>query len=225
MKDLKDLKCATLTNLIQTLLAHPSHKKKTLLIRHGQSEGNLKPNMHGVADHPLNETGHLQTKNLQKHLLPFLPKIAKIKTSTMIRCIQSCHNAFDAKNDKETLSRIDYDHKLREFGIGGLENAYMDRKGMPLEAKVTFFDCLIKGHVVPLGGEGGKALMKRAVESMEEAEEGLNVFFAHSWLIYALTNEQMGKLFVGNCGAFGFVYDEFSREYEIVGVYMGNEYL
>ena len=34
--------------------------------------------------------------------------------------------------------------------------------------------------MVPLGGEGGKALMKRAVESMEEAEEGLNVFFSSS---------------------------------------------
>ena len=139
----------------------------------------------------------------------------------MIRSIQTCHNAIDLQTNPNLLNKLKYDHRIREFQLGNLEGAFCDTDSIPYEKQVSFWDVVLKGFIVPLGSEGGNGLKKRVAESLADADEGLNLYFAHSGVIYTQTYDFLDRVFIGNCGAAGFVFDDYGVERDLVGLFFG----
>lgn len=75
-------------------------KKRVMLIRHGQSEGNVSNVYYGSTDFPLTETGVFQAELLREVLKPYLPIFKGIKSSNLIRALQTCKGCvnLEAKN-------------------------------------------------------------------------------------------------------------------------------
>ena len=205
--------------LIEKLLANNSGKKKVIVIRHGESNGNVKPTVHGSSDYELTDKGVEQAKEVYNTLEEYVDRVVHIRSSSMVRSIKTCHNAINVEKNKHLHDKLVYDHRIREFQLGTLEGAYCDTDEIPVEDYVTFWDVLLKGFVIPLGSEGGKEFKKRIITSLNDAKEGLNFYFAHSGVIYSLTNSYANRVFVRNCGAVGFVFDDFNEKREFVGMF------
>ena len=56
------MKFKNLSDLIQKTIKTKKHKKKVILIRHAQSEGNIKPIIHSQEDYNLTKNGIKQSE-------------------------------------------------------------------------------------------------------------------------------------------------------------------
>ena len=96
---------------------------KIILVRHGESEGNIKHLPQITSDTSLTEEGIKQAKEVAKKLQEF--NISKILCSDMLRAKQTCKEYLNLKSDIESIE----DSRLREIYrviIGGPE-----REGTP----------------------------------------------------------------------------------------------
>ena len=209
----------TLGGLIEALIAKDGFKKKVLLIRHGESEGNVKDILGCTTDWELTQAGIEQAKGRYPMLKPYFDKIDYIKCSTQIRSIQTCHNALNIENHKEIKDLIEYDHKIKEYQSGTFENAYRKHGEVPRKEFLGFMHILFMGYLIPQGAEG-REFGKRIRKSLNEAQEGLGLYFTHSGCIYNLTNPYIGKRYMKNCGVSAFAYnDDFDSTSEFVGYF------
>jgi broad specificity phosphatase PhoE len=93
--DLKEVQKA-----LEILNTPLTKKKRVMLIRHGQSEGNIRNLYYGSTDFPLTETGVFQAELLREVLKPYLPLFEGIKCSNLIRALETCKGCVNlqAKN-------------------------------------------------------------------------------------------------------------------------------
>ena len=212
----------TLEDLIKRLLTASEFSKKIVLIRHGQSQGNVSSVLHGSAEYELTERGIAQAKEIGDGLDPFVDQIRQVRTSTMIRSIQTCHHILNVDLRHEWKGKIIYDYRLRELPLGVMEGTWINREEISREDYIAMWHSLYAGHVVPLGSEGGKKFNERVMESLREAVDGLNVYFAHSGVIYTIIMQKLEKTFLGNCGAIALGFNEKNDEFELIGLYEGH---
>ena len=70
-------------------------KKRVMLIRHGQSEGNVSNIYYGSTDYPLTKIGIFQAQLLSEALKAYLPLFNGIKCSNLIRALETCKGCVD----------------------------------------------------------------------------------------------------------------------------------
>lgn len=97
--------------------------RKCLLVRHGQSVGNIKNLLYGHLDYELTDMGYKEAEHLQPQLAPIIDKFQGIITSDLARCVQTAKTCFDIQEDQVDKLQIS-DVRLREFNFGGLEGLY-----------------------------------------------------------------------------------------------------
>ena len=217
---MQNLETKTLQQLIDKLLSVNKFKKKVIMIRHGESYGNVGKQFHGQLDFELTQNGIKQAKDRQPVLSAYLDRIDYIKCSSLVRSIQTMQNMLDLDSNKEIHEKIEYDHKIKEMNYGVLEGAYRDYNEVPRTELIGLLHMLYTGTFIPLGSEG-KGFGKRIRESLSESQNGFGVYFTHSGVIYNLTHEILGKTYIKNCGAVAFAFDEYEKEVELIGYYIG----
>ena len=94
-------------------------KTKLIIVRHGQSIGNMTRLFLGHTDLDLSELGYRQAEATAKHLRD--EKIDKIYSSDLIRAVNTALPHAKMRNLKVILSK-----NLRECHAGGWENRYVD---------------------------------------------------------------------------------------------------
>ena len=67
-----------------------SRKKRVLIVRHGQSEGNIKSLFYGAKDYPLTDIGKNQAKLLFPIFNEYYEHFQCFATSNLLRAIQTC---------------------------------------------------------------------------------------------------------------------------------------
>ncbi len=133
-------------------------KCRLILVRHGQSEGNLVRSFLGHTDLDLTELGHRQAQCTAKYLKN--EKIDVIYSSDLKRAWQTAEHIADEKN----LSII-ADTELREIYAGEWENRLFN----DLETEFAEdFKCWREdiGNARPTGGESVKELSDRIIAEL-----------------------------------------------------------
>ena len=212
----------TLKALVERLITNSPYPKTILLVRHGESQGNICSDMHSSTEYELTEKGINQAKEIGDALDPFVDQIKHIRTSTMVRSIQTCHHVLNVDIRHEWKGQIIYDYRLREFNLGVMEGTAVDLKNISAEDYTAIWHCVVKGHITPPGCEGGSNFNKRVKESLMEAVDGLNVYFGHSGVIYTLIMDILSRKMIGNCGAIGLGFDETANDFVLLGLYDGH---
>lgn len=124
------------------------------LVRHGQSEGNVKRYFHGQTDYPLTELGHAQAKEVAE----------KLRDAAFTRCCAS-----DLQRAWNTALTCLVPHPgvtaevctdLREHFVGDMEDIPWEEAqrrfpGVPEKFVSDWF------HTVPPGGEDPQEMLKR----------------------------------------------------------------
>ena len=156
---------------------------KFILIRHGQSEANVKKIVQGINfDTPLSELGKLQAKKLANRLKN--EKIHKIYSSDFKRAKETAE-AIIEHHDLEII----FDKRLREQDAGDFSGVFI-QKGIKefyknlLEKKINILE------ICPPNGESFKVLTNRINNFLNELgdnDENI-VIVAHGGAIRAILN-------------------------------------
>ena len=130
------------------------------LVRHGQSEGNVKRYFHGQTDYPLTELGHQQAREAAE----------KLKDAHFTRCCAS--NLQRAWNTalacltyhKDVIPEVCTD--LREHYVGDMEDIPWEEAehrfpGIPEKFVSDWF------HTVPPGGEDPQDMLRRVARCID----------------------------------------------------------
>lgn len=124
------------------------------LVRHGQSEGNVKRYFHGQTDYPLTELGHRQAHEAAK----------KLRDAKFTRCcasdLQRAWNTAQACLAFHPGVTAEVCTDLREHFVGDMEDMPWDEAerrfpGIPDKFVNDWF------HTVPPGGEDPQEMLKR----------------------------------------------------------------
>lgn len=92
----------------------PKHAKRVILIRHGESEGNVRNVFYGSTDYALTDRGRLQARLLSEVFGPLLPRFRTIRSSNLTRSLQTCDGVVDLKHPLITS-----DFSVMEIGKSG----------------------------------------------------------------------------------------------------------
>ena len=130
------------------------------LVRHGQSEGNVKRYFHGQTDYPLTELGHEQARQVAE----------KLKDAKFTRCcasdLQRAWNTALACLEFHPDITPEVCTDLREHFVGDMEDMPWDEAerrfpGIPEKFVSDWF------HTVPPGGEDPQEMLKRVARCMD----------------------------------------------------------
>jgi broad specificity phosphatase PhoE len=216
------MRFSNLHSLIEETLSSSNFSKKVLLIRHGTSLGNVSPTIHGNSEYPLTAKGEAQAAELGSHLRRYGDQIVHIRSSNLIRCLETCRLAMNMSSSNGFHEKFVIDTRIKEFGLGIWENTILapDINSKDLE---VLYSCLMKGQIKPFNGDNVEEFEKGIVDSLNEAQNGgLNLYFTHSGVIYTAMKEFEENFFIGQCGVAAFEFDDFSKEKRLIGVYDGD---
>jgi len=159
-----------------------------ILVRHGESEGNVKEVVYGHTDYPLTDKGTSQIPHIVKTLSNY--KINKIFTSPLARA-----KAIGLGISEAFELPISEDDRLKEIWFGKFEDkpreAVMAEIGEEAYYNlIGFFD----GYDIP-EGEHQDAFLKRVQSFTDEliaGDKGTYVVTAHFGVLKAMLNHLMG---------------------------------
>lgn len=179
---------------------------KVYMIRHGQSEANVKRVYGGQCQIPLTAAGEEEAVRAGRLLEGIT--FDKVYTSDLIRAIRTQELCYPAE-EVERLALI------REMDVGELA-------GKPFEQCAEIYGKefeadRVRANYVPYGGEDRTMVYRRAQEFMKLLEENPQdkvAVFSHNGFICAFCRAVMGvdpeavKLFTNNCAVSTFVYED-----------------
>jgi len=204
--------------LIGETLRSNKYSKKLLLIRHGTSLGNVTPRIHGNSEYPLTPKGQAQAEELGIHLRKYIDQIVHIRSSNLIRSLDTCRIAMQMSARRDLYERFLIDPRLKEFGLGIWENTPVSTQVRSEDLEVLY-TCLMKGHICPFNGDDVETFEQNIWSSINESlPNGLNLYFTHSGVIYTATKDIDDKFIIGQCGVAAFVFDDFSKERHLIGI-------
>jgi broad specificity phosphatase PhoE len=205
-------------DLIEETLRCTKFSKKLLLIRHGTSLGNITPRIHGSSEYPLTPKGEAQAEELGMHLRKYVEDIVQIRSSNLVRSLETCRIAMQMSVRKDLYDKFLIDPRIKEFGFGIWENTPLSPDVQSKDLEVLY-SCLMKGQIRPFNGDDVDTFQQSLWVAFNEAlPDGLNLYFTHSGVIYTATKEIDDKFFIGQCGVAAFVFDDFTKERHLVGV-------
>lgn len=158
-----------------------------ILVRHGESEGNIKHLVYGHTDHPLTEKGRNQIPQIVEILRNY--PLTKIISSPLVRAKaigEGIGAAFELP--------LETDDRLKEINFGKYEDIssekVQDMLGEEYYKLIGFFD----DYIIP-EGENQKDFLLRVqnfVDELLQKEDGSYVLIAHYGVIKAILNHLMG---------------------------------
>jgi broad specificity phosphatase PhoE len=212
------MKLMNIHDLIEATLRCTKFSKKMLLIRHGTSLGNITPRIHGNSEYPLTPKGEAQAAELGSHLRKYLDNIVHIRSSNLIRSLDTCRIAMQMSVQRDLYHKFLIDPRLKEFGLGIWENTPLSPDVQSKDLEVLY-GCLMKGHIRPFNGDNIETFEQNLWAAFNEAlPSGLNLYFTHSGVIYSAIKDIDDKFFIGQCGVAAFVFDDFVKERHLIGV-------
>lgn len=128
---------------------------KIHLIRHGLTDGNLKQQYIGKTDLPLAGVGVAELQRLKEETE--FPKVDKVYSSPMLRCLQTAHILYPAK-DVQTVD------KLAEIDFGDFEG----KTANELENNPAYADWAAGRISAAPGGEDNLDFAKRLCVGLNE---------------------------------------------------------
>lgn len=156
---------------------------RVIVIRHGQSEGNLNEEFHGIYNSDITELGHKQAEETAKFLDDY--KIDKIYSSDIRRAFSTAKHTADRKG-----LDIITDEGFREISAGEWEKMkFADIANKYPETFKIWYENI--GECVLPGGESVKSLYERAKAAFEKVvaeNDGKTIMIAtHATTIRALS--------------------------------------
>ncbi len=130
---------------------------KLLLIRHGETDANVKRMIQGLTDVPLNDLGNLQASRAAAHLANI--KINIIYSSHLTRAFQTTREICKY-NDLD----INIDERLAELEMGSFAGYTRQDLKTKFQTEYTKFQ-KDRNYVIP-GGESYENFKKRVLESL-----------------------------------------------------------
>ena len=108
----------SLETLFKLLQKPMKKKKRVLIVRHGQSEGNVRSIFYGAHDYPLTSLGVLQAKILSPLFAKYLHLFDGVITSNLIRAAQTCNSALSLspQSQLKNVSKVRIHSKSNLFG-------------------------------------------------------------------------------------------------------------
>jgi broad specificity phosphatase PhoE len=186
-----------LENFIRYEVHDPEHRK-VLIVRHGQSYGNLKELYYGSTDFELTEKGKAQAAQIRNNLSGLLGQIDVAIASGLKRSQETAKIIFGIETPlaqlqhghSETRGRLRFkvDRRFNEFDLGGLE--CLDVSALSF-AEREFMDRLyLEGRVSKPGLERPETVLARVREGFSELRAGENsILVAHYGVIHLLLNQ------------------------------------
>ncbi|NHJ50022.1 MAG: histidine phosphatase family protein [Asgard group archaeon] len=200
---------------------------KIVLIRHGQSEGNIIPVIQGQMDYPLTEKGVIQAHKAGKDLKETY-SIDKIYSSDLLRATQTAEiiaSYFD-------IAEIILTEKLRELHFG----IYQDRKSMELtkEESAHLKSCWNNITQRYPGGETVEELSTRVktafIEIINSTDEDSTILIvSHRRSLFCILKEILGTVpivtseWFKNCSVNELVRDNSTDKWRLIR--FDNDYL
>lgn len=159
---------------------------KIYLVRHGQTDWNIKKQVQGITDIALNETGIRQAEALRQQIISQGIKFDICYASPLQRAKKTAEILVSDEN-----CPIIIDELLKERCFGDLEQMAVE----PHEMGVDFYDVILntnKYHVEPIVD-----LLERTGEFLDKVktdnpENGVILVVAHGALLKALTAQVIG---------------------------------
>ena len=81
-------------------------KKRVLIVRHGQSEGNVKPILYGNGDYPLTEIGKAQARLLSPIFKKYYHLFDTFASSNLTRAFDTYLECVSSVEDKSLFSNL-----------------------------------------------------------------------------------------------------------------------
>ena len=159
-----------------------------ILVRHGETEGNLRPTAIGTTDLPLTERGRRQAYSLSRMFA--LKKPDAIYASTLKRAMDTAE-MIAQPHDLSIEPVLD----LGERNFGLLENRTLDSIRTEFEEEYDAWQADLAGYVMP-GGESMQTVYDRSVRTIEAIlkrhEEGSVIVVSHYNPIRAMLAHLLG---------------------------------
>ncbi len=157
---------------------------RLFMVRHGESENNLKKMFTGWVDSPLTEKGYKDAESIRPFMNKF--KFDKVYSSDLCRAVETAKTVLPDQEPIETPL-------LREYNVGSLGNqSWEDQPDRTEEIRAA-----IKAKdYTPFGGENVDIVMKRLREFLKslEAQNLENVAaFAHGGVIMSMLFHVLGQ--------------------------------
>lgn len=159
-------------------------KKSVMLIRHGESKGNLRNLVYGVTDYGLTETGKQQAKALSKTLRHFKNEFESINSSALERAFDTMKIGLEEENN-------DLEHKknsdFNEFNFGPFEDLSLENCSR--FEKDHMISLLLHGRVHKEGIETPETVLGRVKNGIDSLKgNGPHLVFGHSGVIQFIGN-------------------------------------
>lgn len=188
---------AFLEGFVRHETSDPEHRK-VLIVRHGQSVGNLKELYYGSTDFELTEKGRAQAAQIRDNLAGLLGHIdvaiasglkRSQETAKIILGLETPTAQFaDGFCENRGRTRFRVDRRFNEFDLGGLE--CLDMSALSF-AEREFMDRLyLEGRVSKPGLETPAAVLARVTQgfSLLKPREN-NILVGHYGTIHLLLNQ------------------------------------
>jgi broad specificity phosphatase PhoE len=188
---------AFLEGFISHEVQEPEHRK-LLIVRHGQSFGNLRELYYGSTDFELTEKGKAQAGQIRDNLKPLLNHVDVAIASGLKRSQETAKVVFGLDTPAGQLQhghsesrgrlRFRVDRRFNEFDLGGLE--CLDLSALSF-AEREFMDRLyLEGRVSKPGLERPEAVLARLKEGLSELRVGENnILVGHYGTVHLLLNQ------------------------------------
>lgn len=177
-------------------LADPEHKK-ILLVRHGQSFGNLKEVIYGDLDYELTPKGKQQAAIVRDNLKDVISEITTFSVSEKLRSQQTGLIALGldgrvsstplSHGYKEQIGKIQFkvDKRFNEFNLGRLEG--IDCSKLTYAEQEALNTHFLEGKLIHESIESPDALFQRVSEGFSDlpsGEKANNLLIGHYGIVH-----------------------------------------
>ena len=153
------------------------------LVRHGETDWNLKRLLQGWVDTPLNQTGRRQSQELAGCLRE--RSFVEVWSSDLLRAAETARLAYGEPTQEAAL---------REINFGDIQGWNWDDMPKEMRRRMIAFD----GFVAP-GGESHAQMQDRVVGFLNGLKTGAHLVFTHGGVIRMLRRLCGDDRFPGSC--------------------------
>jgi broad specificity phosphatase PhoE len=172
--------------------------KKVLIVRHGQSEGNLKELYYGSTDFNLTEKGRKQSLQIRDNLVGVIGKIDTAIASGLKRSQETAKIIFgietpldelrDGHLEKKGSLAFRVDQRFSEFDLGGLE--CLNVSSLSFSEQEFMNKLYLEGRVTRPDLETPEQVLQRVKSGFADLQAGHNnVLVGHYGVIHVLLNQ------------------------------------
>lgn len=164
-----------LSNLEQifALLTTPALKRKrVLIVRHGESEGNARPIFYGSTDYPLTQVGTIQAQVLHPLFAKYMGCFDNILSSNLTRAMQTAEGAvgFKSESFKRRVQSMGFKMIPDNFRVRDFREIDFEREGVHKREESVNIDYIDSPEGVLEGVEDVEGFIREHVQLDDELE-------------------------------------------------------